>query len=120
MYSLPLKIGTRKVSPAEFEGEVVRLVHSYLCHSESLKSLLDRYRVSSPEEIEQKISEGKLPEHPTYEDYLDALAALDSMRFFLEHLRRMLGILEAEIPQQAPPMAVNSKSHRLFRCPANV
>ena len=101
MYSLHLKIGTRKVSPAEFEGEVVKLVHSYLCHSESLKSLLDKYQVSSPDEIEKKISEGKLPGHPTYEEYLDAVAALDSMRFFLKDLHQMIGILEAEIPQQA-------------------
>lgn len=93
-----LKIGTREVSSAEFEGEVVRLVHSYLHHSESLRGILDNYHVGSPEEIEKRISEGKLREHPTYEDYLDALAHLDIMRSSFEDLRRIMGVLETEIP----------------------
>ncbi len=80
---------------------MVKLVHSYLYHSEMLKAFSDKYKVSSPKEVERKISEGKLPGHPTYEEYLDAVAALDSMRFFLKDLHQMIGILEAEIPQQA-------------------
>lgn len=94
-----LKIGTREVSSVEFEGEVVRLVHSHLHHSESLRALLDKYRVGSPEEIEKGISEGGLPEHPTYEDYLDAVAHLDIMQSALEDLRRIVRVLETEIPQ---------------------
>ena len=94
-----LTIGTREVSPAEFEGEVVKLVHSYLRHAESLRSLLDQYHVALPDEIEKKISEGKLPEHPTYEDYLEGLAHLDMMRSSLEDLKRILGVLETEIPR---------------------
>lgn len=93
-----LKLGTREVSSAEFEAEVVRLVHSYLHDSESLRSILDKYRVASPEEIERKISRGELAEHPTYEDYLEALAHLDNMHFWLGDLRRTLGVLETEIP----------------------
>jgi len=80
---------------------MVKLVHSYLYHSEMLRSVLDKYKVSSPREIEKKISQGELPGHPTYEEYLDAVAALDSMRSFLKDLHQMIGILEAEIPQQA-------------------
>jgi hypothetical protein len=93
-----LVIGSREVSSAEFEGEVVRLVHSYLHHSEALKRLQDRYGVGSPEDIEKKIAEGKLPEHPTYEDYLEALAHIDTMKSSLEDLRRILGALEMELP----------------------
>jgi len=44
------------------------------------------------------IAEGKLPEHPTYEDYLEALAHIDTMKSSLEDLRRILGALEMELP----------------------
>ncbi len=97
--ALGLVIGSKMVSPAEFEGEVVRLVHSYLHNGECLRSILDRYGATSPDDIEKKISEGKLPEHPTYEEYLEALARLDVMRSSLEDLRRVVGVLETEIPR---------------------
>lgn len=97
--TMGLVIGTREVSPAEFEGEVVKLVHSYLHNAESFRSILDRYGATSPDDMERRISEGKLPEHPTYEEYLEALARLDVMRSSLEDLKRVLGVLETEIPR---------------------
>lgn len=39
-----------------------------------LEKLLKKYGVEKPEEIEEKIKQGLLPEHPAYEDFLSALA----------------------------------------------
>ncbi len=39
-----------------------------------LEKILSKYGVKEPEEIERKIERGELPEHPTYEDFLSALA----------------------------------------------
>ena len=39
-----------------------------------LERILSKHKVKDPEEIEKEIEEGKLPEHPSYEDFLSALA----------------------------------------------
>jgi hypothetical protein len=39
-----------------------------------LEKILSKYGVKEPEEMERKIERGELPEHPTYEDFLSALA----------------------------------------------
>ncbi len=39
-----------------------------------LEKILLKYGVKDLEEIEGKIERGELPEHPTYEDFLSALA----------------------------------------------
>ncbi len=43
-------------------------------HRKKLEKILSKYGVKEPEEIERKIKRGELPEHPTYEDFLSALA----------------------------------------------
>jgi hypothetical protein len=39
-----------------------------------LESILEKYQVNDPEEIEVQVREGTIPEHPAYEDYLSAIA----------------------------------------------
>ena len=39
-----------------------------------LEKILSKYGVKDPEEIERLIEKGEIPEHPSYEDYLSALA----------------------------------------------
>ena len=39
-----------------------------------LREILNKYGVNDVEEIHRLIEEGKVPEHPTFEDYLEAYA----------------------------------------------
>ena len=41
---------------------------------ESLKNILKKYNAKSPEDIEIMIEQGKVGEHPAYEDYLSAIS----------------------------------------------
>ncbi|MFW9916202.1 MAG: hypothetical protein ACFFGZ_11400 [Candidatus Thorarchaeota archaeon] len=51
-----------------------------------LKELLAQYDVQSPDEIESKIYDHKIPEHPSYEDYLSALSYQQSALELVELL----------------------------------
>lgn len=39
-----------------------------------LKKILEKYNAKNPEAIEKMIEQGKIDEHPAYEDYLSALS----------------------------------------------
>ncbi len=58
-----------------------------------LKKILLKYGVKDPEEIEKKIENGELPEHPTYEDFLSALALKNN----IEKMKKLVGELIEEI-----------------------
>ncbi len=58
-----------------------------------LKKILLKYNVKDPEEIEKKIERGELPEHPTYEDFLSALALKNN----IEEMKKLVGKLIEEI-----------------------
>jgi F0F1-type ATP synthase delta subunit len=58
-----------------------------------LREILSKYGVKEPEEIERKIENGELPEHPTYEDFLSALALKNN----IEKMKRLFGELIEEI-----------------------
>ena len=49
--------------------------------------------MKEPEEIEKEIEEGKLPEHPSYEDFLSALA----LRSNIEEMKKLASDLIGEI-----------------------
>ncbi len=56
---------------------------------QQLQIILDKYNVDQPDQIEAKIREGKIPEHPAYEDYLSALSfqnAIDEMKQLAKRL----------------------------------
>ncbi len=52
----------------------VVLVNELVKQKRELEKILSKYGVKDPEEIERKIEKGDIPEHPSYEDYLSALA----------------------------------------------
>jgi hypothetical protein len=47
--------------------------------------------VKEPEEIEKEIEEGKLPEHPSYEDFLSALALRNNREEMKKLTRDLIG-----------------------------
>lgn len=51
-----------------------------------LKEILAHYDVQTPDEIESKIYDHKIPEHPSYEDYLSALSYQQSTLELVELL----------------------------------
>ena len=54
-----------------------------------LQYILEKYHVENPEQIEAKIRDGNVPEHPAYEDYLSALSfqnAIDEMKQLAKRL----------------------------------
>jgi len=48
--------------------------------SRAIKSILEKYRVKSVDELEKKISKGEVPEHPTWEDLITAENLLQSLK----------------------------------------
>ncbi len=50
------------------------VIKEILEQKKELERILSKYSVKEPEEIEKKIERGEIPEHPTYEDFLSALA----------------------------------------------
>ncbi len=59
-------------------------------HKEQLQIILDKYKVDNPEQIEAKIREGKIPEHPAYEDYLSALSFQNSIEEMKQLAKRLI------------------------------
>ncbi len=55
--------------------------------------MLSRYRVNSPEELKGKIELGEVPEHPTWEDYIE----LTNLQDELARLEDNLHSLHAEV-----------------------
>ena len=58
-----------------------------------LERILSKHKVKEPEEIEKGIERGKLPEHPSYEDFLSALA----LRSNIEEMKKLARDLIGEI-----------------------
>ena len=58
----------------ESEVAPVVLMNELIKQKKELENILSKYGVKEPEEIEKMIEDGDIPEHPSYEDYLPALA----------------------------------------------
>ena len=54
------------------QENLVKLVKDLEERLVNLKKILSKYGVNSTKELLLKIEKGELPEHPTYEDYLEA------------------------------------------------
>jgi len=59
---------------------VGRSLSQLLKAANGLLDIFEKHRVSSVAELEEKIEKGEIEEHPAYEDYLEALALLDTLR----------------------------------------
>ena len=69
------------------------IIKEILDQKRELERILSKHKVKEPEEIEKGIEEGKFPEHPSYEDYLSALA----LRNNLEEMKKLARDLIREI-----------------------
>jgi len=49
--------------------------------------MLSRYGAKSPEELRRKIEAGELPEHPTWEDYIELTNLEDELTRLEDYLR---------------------------------
>lgn len=58
----------------EQEIRTMHLIHEYLDAKSNLQRILSSYNVRSVEELRNKIESRSVPEHPSYEDYLEALS----------------------------------------------
>lgn len=58
----------------EQEIRTMHLIHEYLDAKSSLQRILSSYNVLNVGELKKKIESKSLPEHPSYEDYLEALS----------------------------------------------
>nr|AAU82357.1 hypothetical protein GZ17A3_19 [uncultured archaeon GZfos17A3] len=67
------------------------IVKEIIDQKRELERILSKHKVKEPEEIE--IEEGKLPEHPSYEDFLSALA----LRSNIEEMKKLASDLIGEI-----------------------
>lgn len=50
--------------------------------------MLSRYRVNSPKELKRKIEIGEVPEHPTWEDYIELANLEDELAHLTEITRQ--------------------------------
>jgi len=103
-------IDTRKLTSSEgifkYSGNVIEtmsvvkselmpiiIVKEIMDQKRELERILSKHKVKEPEEIEKGIEEGKLPEHPSYEDFLSALA----LRSNIEEMKKLARDLIREI-----------------------
>jgi hypothetical protein len=70
------------------QTEVVPLANLLVYARARLEAILDHYGVRSVQELREKLEARELPEHPAYEDYLDAVAYEEEVRAVGEALRR--------------------------------
>lgn len=61
------------------KGEFLSTIQDLLSSLKELKEILDSYNVKSITELKHKIDIKDLPEHPTYEDYLDCLGLYEML-----------------------------------------
>lgn len=69
------------------ETETFLILSKISEQKEFLKNILKKYKAKSPEDIEKMIEQGKIGEHPAYEDYLSALSYKQNIKDF----KKMLG-----------------------------
>ena len=57
----------------ESKGQFLLNIQDFLNSFGDLNEILNSYQVESISELQRKIIDKELPEHPSYEDYLDCL-----------------------------------------------
>lgn len=75
------------------ETETFLLLSKISEQKEFFKNILKKYNAKSPEDIEKMIEQGKIDEHPAYEDYLSALSYEQNVK----DLKKMLDNLVKRI-----------------------
>ena len=67
---------------------ILRDLSEYFRLREMLDEILSSYNVKSSLEILKKVERGELPEHPTYEDYLEAKSLEEDLKLLKESLKK--------------------------------
>jgi len=70
--------------------EAINIISEYTRVKEELYEILSAYKVSSVDELLNKIKSGELPEHPTYEDYLEAKSLYEDLKELRKKLYEVL------------------------------
>jgi len=81
-----LKLGSGDVKLKEVY--ILRDLSEYFRLRDLLNEILLSYNVKSSLEILKKIEKGELPEHPTYEDYLEAKSLEEDLKKLKETLKK--------------------------------
>jgi hypothetical protein len=68
------------------ETETFLILSKISEEKEFLKITLEKYKAKNPETIEKLIEQGKIDEHPAYEDFLSALSYQQNIK----ELRKLL------------------------------
>lgn len=69
----------RTMSTLKSELVPIIIIKEIMDQKKELEKILSKHKVKEPEEIEKGIENGKLPEHPSYEDFLSAIALKSSI-----------------------------------------
>ncbi|MFU8767369.1 MAG: hypothetical protein ACNA7I_06875 [Candidatus Methanoperedens sp.] len=77
----------------DVETETFLILSKISEEKELLKTTLEKYNAKYPEAIEKMIEQGKIDEHPAYEDYLSALSYEQNIK----DLKRLLDNLVKRI-----------------------
>lgn len=78
----------------KLDQEIGMLVHQITHYKLLLKNILLHYNVKTINEIEEKIRNGEVNEHPAYENYLDALSYRMQIKDLWEELQTLLKYLK--------------------------
>jgi hypothetical protein len=66
------------------------LIKEIMEEKRKLRRILSKYKVKVPEEIEEMIKKDEIPEHPSYEDFLSALALKKNIEEMGEAISRII------------------------------
>jgi hypothetical protein len=78
-------------APVEKAGiTTLIMVNELIEQKRKLKEILSKYGVEKSVEIEEKIKKGEISEHPSYEDYLSALAYERNILELKKQSRKMI------------------------------
>ena len=70
--------------------EAINIISEYARLKEEYIEILNAYKVSSSQEILDKIKSNELPEHPTYEDYLEAKSLEEDLKRLKDKINRIV------------------------------
>jgi len=90
-YLNTLRTKIKIMSVVKSELVPIIIVKEIIDQKSELERILSKHKVKEPEEIEKEIEEGKLPEHPSYEDFLSALALRNNIEEMKKLARDLIG-----------------------------
>ncbi len=92
MHGASEAVQSKTISPhvRGVETETFLILSKISEEKEFLKTILEKYNAKNPEAIERMIEQGKIEEHPAYEDYLSALSYEQNIKDFKKLLDNLV------------------------------